>query len=191
MSGPWPQLHMRRALDDLSRPRVPPGYALRPLAPGDLLVWVELMRRNGELGVWSAERAASLFAGQMDLAASFVVTRGDAAVATAQLNPHGRDEYAPTPELGWVAADPAYRGRGLGRAVCLAVLGAAGAAGHREIFLRTDDHRRPAIGLYLSLGFVPWLRDPTSADRWRAIEGGPVVLSRTPSCIKCHIFELD
>jgi mycothiol synthase len=165
---------MLRPLSDLPDPRVPDGYALRPLALADLAAWVELMRRNGELGAWTPERATPLFAGQMDLAASFVVTRDQTAVATAQLNPHSLDDYAPTPELGWVAADPAHRGRGLGRVVCLAVLRAAAAAGHREIFLRTDDHRRPAIRLYQSLGFAPWLRDPTSADRWRAIdEAGP------------------
>ena len=161
---------MRRRLADLPAPLVPVGYALRPLGPTDLPIWVDLMRRNGELGQWSAERAAALFGGQIELAASFVVTRGDVAVATAQLNPHRLDEYAPTPELGWVAADPAHRGRGLGRAVCLAVLRAAAAAGHREIFLRTDDHRRPAIALYLSLGFIPWLRDPTAPARWRAVQ---------------------
>jgi mycothiol synthase len=161
---------MRRRLSDLPDPLVPDGYALRPLALADLPAWVELMQRNGELGSWTRERAAALFDGQMDLDASFVVTRGAAAVATAQLNPHRLDDYAPTPELGWVAADPAHRGRGLGRAVCLAVLRSAGAAGHGEIFLRTDDHRRPAIRLYRSLGFVPWLRDPTSAERWRAID---------------------
>jgi mycothiol synthase len=161
---------MRRRLSDLSEPLLPAGYALRPLARVDLPAWVELMQRNGELGTWTAERAAALFGGQMELDASFVVTRGDAAVATAQLNPHSLDDYAPTPELGWVAADPAHRGRGLGRAVCLAVLRAAGAAGYGEIFLRTDDHRVPAIRLYQSLGFVPWLRDPTAADRWRAID---------------------
>jgi mycothiol synthase len=169
MSALRPQLHMRRALGDLPAPPVPDGYALRRLTAADLPGWVDLMQRNGELGPWSAERAAPLFAGQMDLAASFVVTQGDRAVATAQLNPHRLDEYAPTSELGWVAADPAHRGRGLGRAVCLAVMAAAGAAGQAEIFLRTDDHRRPAIGLYLSLGFAPWLRDPTAAERWRAL----------------------
>jgi mycothiol synthase len=161
---------MRRHLSDLPAPLVPDGYTLRRLVPADLPAWVDLMRRNGELGTWTPERAAALFGGQMDLGASFVVTRDDAAVATAQLNPHGLDDYAPTPELGWVAADPAHRGRGLGRAVCLAVMRAAEAAGHGQIFLRTDDHRRPAIRLYLSLGFAPWLRDPTSAGRWRAIE---------------------
>jgi RimJ/RimL family protein N-acetyltransferase len=111
---------MRRDLSDLPEPVVPEGYRLRPLSPADLPRWVELMTRNGELGSWSAERAGPLFAGQMELAASFVVTRGDAAVATAQLNPHRHDEYAPTPELGWVAADPAHRGRGLGRMVAAA-----------------------------------------------------------------------
>jgi len=94
-----PQLHMRCALGDLPAPRVPDGYALRPLTAADLPGWVDLMQRNGELGLWSAERAAPLFAGQMELTASFVVTQGDRAVATAQLNPHRLDEYAPVDRL--------------------------------------------------------------------------------------------
>jgi mycothiol synthase len=161
---------MRARLDvDRPAPVLPDGYDLRPLTWADLPAWVDLMNGNGELGAWTAERAAPLFGGGMDPEASFVVTRGDLAVATAQLNLHPADDYAPTPELGWVAADPAHRGRGLGRAVCLAVMRAAAAAGHREIFLRTDDHRLPAVRVYLAIGLEPWLRDPSAADRWRAV----------------------
>ena len=173
MNAPRPQLHMHRALADLPPLAVPPDYALRALTPADVAAWVALMTRNAELGEWTTARAEPLFAGQMELDRSFVVEHDGEPVATAQLNPHSLDAYAPLPELGWVAVDPRHRGRSLGRAVCLAVLHAARDAGHHEIFLRTDDHRLPAIRIYLALGFQPWHRDdPEAAARWQAV-GAP------------------
>lgn len=169
---PRPQLRMRRALTDVPAPSFPTGYALRTMEPADMPTWVDLMNRNGELGLWTLERAAPLFdpdGGRTVLPGSFVVEHADGLVATAQLNLHDADEFAPLCELGWVAADPAHRGRGLGKAVCAAVLRAAGAAGNREIFLRTDDHRLPAIRVYLDLGFTPWSDDPDTDARWRAV----------------------
>jgi mycothiol synthase len=168
-----PQLHMRRELVDLPRLVVPPGYELRAMEPSDVTAWVELLNRNGELGEWSAARAAPIFeGGEADPARSFVVVGDGRPLATAQLAPHADDRYAPTPELGWVAAAPDARGRGLGRLVCLAVMRAAAEAGHARIFLRTDDHRLPAIRTYLRLGFEPWLVDPTAEARWRAVMDG-------------------
>ena len=166
-----PQLHMRRRLDVLPELSVPAGFELRTFRPDDVARWAELLAANGELGEWSVERASPYFApeSRMVLAGSFFVTHGDKLVATAQLHLHPDDAYAPTPELGWVAARPEYRGRGLGRAVCLAVLRFAAAAGHEAIFLRTDDHRLPAIRTYLQLGFEPWLIDPSAPGRWARI----------------------
>jgi hypothetical protein len=52
--------------------------------------------------------------------------------------------------------------------VCLVVLQRATA--HKlQVFLRTDDHRYPAIATYLRLGFEPWLRDPTAEKRWQVV----------------------
>ena len=151
--------------DDL----LPQGCSVRTLTRADMPIWVDLLNRNGELGSWSAERAAMLFDDptRLTLDASVFITLDGDPVGTAQLNPHATDEYAPRHELGWVAADPAYRGRGFGRAACLAVMRLAAAREIDELFLKTDDHRIPAIRTYLRLGFRPWPRDPTSPDRWR------------------------
>ena len=168
MSEQLPQLHMRRKLERLPSLIVPPGYALRPLQPSDAAAWAALLAQTGELGDWSLERAAPYFApsGPMLLAGSYFLTHNGAPIATAQLHLHHDDEYAPIPELGWVAVSRAQRGRGLGYIVSLAVLHYAASAGHRDVFLRTDDHRLPAISTYLKLGFQPWLRDASAPPRW-------------------------
>jgi GNAT superfamily N-acetyltransferase len=105
----------------------------------------------------------------MPLAGSFVATMHGLPVATAQLHLHPDDEYAPLAELGWVAVRPEHRGRRLGSAVCLAVMHYAKVTGYRELFLRTDDGRLPAIRLYLRLGWQPWMRDASSPARWQDI----------------------
>ncbi|HEX5415305.1 MAG TPA: GNAT family N-acetyltransferase, partial [Chloroflexota bacterium] len=171
MSESLPQLHMRRRLDALPELRVPAGYELRTFGPDDAAAWAELLAVNAELGAWGLERAAPYFApgSRMVLAGSFFITHEGQPVATAQLHQHLDGAYAPTPELGWVAARPEHRGRGLGRVVCLAVLHVAAAAGHPEIFLPTDDHRGPAIRTYRGLGFEPWLFDPSAPARWARI----------------------
>lgn len=167
-----PQLHMRRRLVDLPELTLPDGYRLRSFTRGDASAWAALLHRNGELRGWDAERAAPFFApgSRMDLDGSFfLTTKAGEPVATAQLHLHPDGEYAPTPELGWVATDPVHRGKRLGALACLAVLRYAARAGYDEVFLRTDDHRLPAIVTYLRLGFEPWMYDPSAPARWRAI----------------------
>jgi mycothiol synthase len=153
---------MWRSLADLPPLVVPDGFRLRHFEPNDAPAWAGLLARNAELGLWDLERAAPFFepGAPMPLEGAFFVLADDVPVATAQLHLHLDDAYAPVAELGWVAAAPE---------ACVAVLHHAAAAGHRAIFLRTDDHRLPAIKLYLALGFEPWHRDdPAAADRWAA-----------------------
>ncbi len=166
-----PQLHMRHDLRGLPDLAIPAGYALRALTHDDLAAWADLLDRNGELGEWSAERARPFFSegSRMPLEGSCFVTWGSEPVATAQLHQHPDGPYAPTPELGWVAVDPAHRGRGLGYVACLAVLRYAASKGYEEVFLLTDDHRLPAIRTYLRLGFRPWMYDATAGGRWAVV----------------------
>ena len=93
------------------------------------------------------------------------------AVATAQLDLHQHDRYAGLAEVGWVAVVPRLQGRRLGSVVTQAVIGEAEEQGRREVFLRTDDWRLPAVVSYLRLGFRPWLIEPTALERWRLVFG--------------------
>jgi mycothiol synthase len=176
---PLPQLHMRHRLEQLPELDVPDGYQLAALESGDLERWVALLNDNGELGAWTRERAAPYFGPHTTvlLGESYFVLHDATPVATAQLQLHPDDEYAPLAELGWVAVSPAQRGRGLGYLVCLAVLRRAAATHQSGVFLRTDDHRYPAIATYLKLGFEPWLRDASAAARWARVRLG---LTTTP-----------
>lgn len=72
-------------------------------------------------------------------------------------------------ELGWLAADPAHAGRGLGMAVSAAVTGRLISAGYRNIHLYTEEWRLAAIKTYLKLGYIPFLFAPEMAGRWRKV----------------------
>jgi len=71
-------------------------------------------------------------------------------------------------EIGWVAVAPAKRGRGLGRAVCAALIARLLEDGHRHIVGSTQDERIHALGIYLGLGFRPVER-PEKRERWAAV----------------------
>ena len=171
MSAQLPQLHMKRMLSGLPPLVVPAGYALRHFEPRDASAWAALLARNGELGEWSIDKAEPYFAAgsHMPLEGAFFITAGGEPVATAQLHLKPDGPYAPVPELGWVAVDPAHQGYGLAAVASVAVMHYAASTSHREIFLLTDDHRLPAIWTYLKLGFEPWITDASHPDRWRLV----------------------
>ncbi len=72
-------------------------------------------------------------------------------------------------ELGWLACDPAHRGKGLGQAVSAAVTVRLIRAGFRHIHLYTEHWRLPALKTYLKLGYVPFLYNSEMWEQWRTI----------------------
>jgi mycothiol synthase len=168
-----PQLRMGfRRFADLEPPSPPAPYGLRAFRPGDEDAWVELLA-TGQFDVaWDRARLALMLAGNERTLAptdgAFFVTLDDRPVGTActYLHPGAQDGEA---EVGWVAVHPRHRGRGLARAVCLAVLGYVRDLGHTYAYLLTEDFRLPALATYLRLGFEPEMTDPSHPARWRAI----------------------
>ena len=61
------------------------------------------------------------------------------------------------------------RGLGAGRLVCLAALHSLQARGYKSVVLSTDDHRLPALKLYLSLGFEPVYTHESHEARWKRV----------------------
>ncbi|MCB0151348.1 MAG: GNAT family N-acetyltransferase [Caldilinea sp.] len=171
-SEPYLQLQMvwpDHLLDQPPVVRVAPGYHLRTYRPGDEPRFYEVMALAGWPG-WDDERLRPWIArippGSWFMA---VHTASDTIVATAMgLHDHS-DDHPFGGELGWVAADPAHTGQGLGLAVSAAVTVRLLAAGYRNVHLYTEHWRLAAIKSYFKLGYVPFLYAPEMAQRWRAL----------------------
>lgn len=61
------------------------------------------------------------------------------------------------------------RGMGGGRAVCTAVVEYFKKHEIQLAFLNTDDFRKPAIKIYLALGYRPYLYEDDMLERWQAL----------------------
>jgi GNAT superfamily N-acetyltransferase len=140
--------------------------------PGEARKYAELMQANGELGDWDAARVERMATEQGIPAAEISVIEDETErfLATACLAPAPAGFPPSTAQLGWVASHPGASGRGLARAVCLAVMNRARQRGFGEIMILTDDWRLPAIALYLKLGFRPdYDSHPSYRARWEEI----------------------
>ena len=156
---------------------LPEAYTLRTFRPGDAADHVRLMRVAG-FADWSREQLAAatekclpdgFFVIEHNPSGPFDRLRAGRLVATAMAQ-HQPLEYHPCGgELSWVAGDPEHQGKGLGYAVCAAATRRLLEIGYRNIYLRTDDFRLPAIKLYLKLGYVPFLFAPEMEGRWRDV----------------------
>ena len=152
-------------------PPLPAGFELVRATEAQAPLLAHVLIANGELGEWDEEHARRLYNADAEPQVEqliLVLSEGQA-VATAQLDLHHHDRYAGLAEVGWVAVVPPMRGRRLGWVVTQAVLDVAEERGIREVFLRTDDWRLPAVVSYLRLGFRPWLIEPTALQRWRLV----------------------
>ena len=169
---PCPQLQMvwpEKLLDSPPEPRLPEGYRMRQYRPEDEQGYVELMASAGFQG-WGTERLQRM-RDRVIPGGFFVVEHltSGRIVATAMAVHDANALHPEGGELGWVAADPQHSGKGLGKAVCAAVTARFIAAGYREIFLRTDDFRLPALKIYLKLGYQPFPYAEGMEERWRAV----------------------
>ena len=80
----------------------------------------------------------------------FSATIDGKVVGVAALFRNRPDEF----ELARMAVDPAYRGRGIGRALALAALQNARDEGAARVSLGSNTKLTPALALYRSLGFT-------------------------------------
>ncbi|MBI5879060.1 MAG: GNAT family N-acetyltransferase [Chloroflexi bacterium] len=171
MTQTVPQLRMGfRRFDTLPPPTLPEPYRLRRYRPGDEDAWIALLSA-GEFGAWDRARLDGMLAGNrgpMPLDGICFATLADRPVATACTYLH-QLETGIMPEVGWVVVDPARRGQGLGKAVCLAVLNHIRDLGFGYAFLLTEDFRIPAITMYLRFGFEPEMIDPSHPAWWAAM----------------------
>lgn len=161
----WPS-----RLDVAPVPCPPANYQLRTYRDSDDRALLELLESDGEAmdqSAWQEYRNMLLPNGL------FVIEDSErclVATAGAVHNPNPGRYYFPFGgELGYLIVAHAHRRRGLGRAVCLAVVRRLLSAGYNSIRLCVQEHRRPAIRNYLSIGFEPFLHSRETEERWKRI----------------------
>jgi mycothiol synthase len=161
----WPA----RRLYPFPTSQVPPGYLLRTSQRGDETGFYRLMSHVGWHD-WSEEKLR-LRSASIPFRCWWVGVHKSTGVVVASAM--GFREYAADSPfdaiLGWIAADPAHTGHGLGQAVTASATAGLIAAGYPEIHLYTSAQRLPALKTYLRVGYVPSLRLPEMAERWQVI----------------------
>ncbi len=165
-----PQLHMDLdRLDRLPELEVAEGYRLRIYRAGDEAAWCRLVNeciggQHDEAGCRASLTETPRFAPQ-DL---FFAER-DGEVAGTACAWRGAGVPEGVGYVHMVAVDPAHRGKQLGKALVVAVLRRFRELRYHTATLRTDDHRLPAIRLYLGLGFHPVMTHESHPGRWEAV----------------------
>jgi predicted dehydrogenase/GNAT superfamily N-acetyltransferase len=145
--------------------RLPSGYRLRQFVPADAKAYKNLMRR-ASFTDWSDKMTQFVESRTLQDGFFLICDRRDKPVATALAN-HAPTDWAPQgAEVGWVAVDPAHRGKGLGYMVSAAALKRNLSAGYKNIYLLTDDFRTPALKTYLKMGFEPIYFSDQIKKRW-------------------------
>jgi mycothiol synthase len=164
-----PQLEMERTLlAGLPRVGVPAACRVRTYGPGDEEAWCRLVREHIG-GEYTPETMREELVTQPWFSADdlfFAETESEVVGTACAQHPQ---EDAPLGHLHMLAVDQAHRGRGLGRALALAVLGRLSKLGCEAAALKTDDFRLPAVRLYLALGFAPTITHESHPARWRDV----------------------
>jgi len=148
---------------------VPAGYLLRSFRAGDEEPYIHLMQLAG-FDTWNRDNLDAVLDKAVPDGIIFtehVASADIVATAMGWYNPSAR--FPKAHEMGWVAADPAHRERGLGRAVTNAATRALLDQGATRIYLLTDDWRLPAIKTYLNVGYVPLCDRPDLHTRWQKV----------------------
>jgi len=150
-------------------PVVPAGYRLRHFHEADEPAHLALMHQAG-FECWNHALLVTML--QKVLPDGFFVIEhlASGALTATAMATHHPQEWAPYgAELGWVAADAAHKGHGLGMAVSTAATIRLMRGGYRNIYLLTDDFRLPAIKSYLRIGYRPDWFTGGMAERWQAV----------------------
>ena len=143
------------------------SFDLRSYQLGDQDSWVALVNTGDYGSDWDRARFDEYIRGPERKEGSRVVERDGVIVAAtfASVQPDMEDMG----RVDFVTSLPEYRGYGLGRLVCSAVIRYLIDRGYSRVILFTDDWRLPAIGLYLSMGFEPQMTREDMPGRWEAI----------------------
>jgi mycothiol synthase len=152
--------------------KLPPDYEIRTYEPQDKDGYLKLMAGAG-FTTFTEANLQEWLKRVLPKGLFVIVHRPTGDMAATTMATHNPSDLHPFGgELGWVAGSPAHTGKGLGRAVCAAVVARFIQAGYERIYLKTDDWRLPAIKVYLQLGFEPYLFTEGMEERWKTVCAG-------------------
>lgn len=158
------QLRMVRPTTSLvDTPDVPEGYQLRQYQPDDETAYKDLFNlgfTSDALEHTLAQALADGFFVIEHLASGHLVA---SCVAERACWDGGHERGI----LGWLIGDPSHAGLGLGTIVAAEVTNRLAEEGYGDPGLGTDDFRLAAIGIYLKLGWRPYLHLDDMEGRWR------------------------
>ena len=160
---------VRPNLNDLPSPsKLGEGFVLRAATRDDSIGLAETLTSAFPEDPWDADRVIRELIDAGDVDTCYVITHGGNIVATTSVQM--REIGGNNGTIHWVGCRPGYFGNGFGKALIIACMHRFVELGFTQSNLSTDDHRLPAIRLYLSLGYVP----DTSANesheaRWKAV----------------------
>jgi len=162
---------IRPHLQQLPRYPLPTGYHLRTARDGDAMEWARLWWLVGEFA--TQELALTRFSEEIavqpvEMARRCLMLEDDEGhvigTGTAWFDPDF--EGADAGRVHWIAIDPAWQGRGLGKPLVVAVLTLL-ARWHTRAFLWTHTNCARAVGIYLDFGFLPHCTAPEHPGHWR------------------------
>lgn len=150
---------------------LPQGYRMRFYRPGDLEIWLRIQATD-PFFVPTAETFAEVLPGDDAYRGErvmFLVDPDGAEIGNITAWNTAQFTEQEIGQICWVALVPAARGRGLGKPLLSAACAALRERGYTQAFIDTNMRRIPAINLYLSFGFKPFLRDEAEQAAWRTI----------------------
>lgn len=165
-------IRMKRPdLQNLPPVELPEGYVLKTAWPGFEHTWAKIIRAAfGEREGWTVEKFRESFSSrpQFEMQGMFFACYDNEAVGTAFAWLDEPDEKV-WGRVHWVAVVPEHQGKGVGRALVLAVMHHLAGRGLTKVFLDTQGYRQRAIRLYTALRFRPAPRDQEEEKIWERV----------------------
>lgn len=159
---------MRRSLlAPLDQVRLPAGITFRPFDPArDVDDWLRMNAKAfsqlpDQAGWTQADLERRLAEPWFDAAGFILAEDAEGLCGFNWTKVHGHDHHGHEAigEIYVIAVDPAYQGRGLGRALTVAGLQHLRSQGLGQAMLYVDSRNTSAIRMYESLGFARWDTD--------------------------------
>jgi len=165
---------VRDHMDHLPSFSCPSDYSIRTFVRGDERLWAKIKSQAGtsftnqEQALEHFKEEFSPFLSEMEDRCFLLENRHGDAIGTATAW-YGHFEGEERGRVHWVGIIPSYQGRKLSKPLLSAVM-ARLARDHQKAYLDTQTTSYPAVNLYLSFGFVPYLRDDSDKEGWLLME---------------------